>query len=170
MTHPHVGWNGARLQAYIGTTETLTLEFKGMRALIADATKPKDERLREAAGEGRPYRAALLDMRMPGMDGDQTALAIRASAEAHLMNISQRQQQYLLDRRGSYASTVAALNVPTPTDVAALYTIAIATTAGPPPTFSASATPIAGKTQAKDLGGVALTIDNTGAKGPSGAW
>jgi CheY-like chemotaxis protein len=36
------------------------------------------ERLRQAAGEGRPYRAALLDMQMPGMDGDQTASVIRA--------------------------------------------------------------------------------------------
>ena len=47
-------------------------------------------------------------------------------------------------------------------------TIAIAVTAGPPPGFTASATPIG--SQAGDLSGQALTISNTGAKGPSGAW
>jgi type IV pilus assembly protein PilE len=55
----------------------------------------------------------------------------RAAAEAHLLDIAQRQQQYLLDVRG-YAPTVAALGVTTPADVAAYYTIAIVNAAGPP--------------------------------------
>jgi len=38
-------------------------------------------RLQDGAQQGRPYRAALLDMQMPGMDGDQTAAAIRGCAE-----------------------------------------------------------------------------------------
>lgn len=94
----------------------------------------------------------------------------RASAEAHLLDIAQRQQQFLLDNRGTYAGTVGALNVSTPADVAARYTIAIAPAAGPPPTFTASATPIAGTSQAGDLGGVALTVNNVGVKTPGTAW
>ena len=92
----------------------------------------------------------------------------RTSAESHLMDIAQRQQQYLLDNRGSYASSLSALNVTTPSDVSARYTISITVTAGPPPTFIAKATPTGA--QVKDLSGVALTISNTGSKTPSGAW
>ena len=36
--------------------------------------------LRQAAVAGEPYRVALLDMQMPGMDGEQTARAIRKEA------------------------------------------------------------------------------------------
>jgi len=66
----------------------------------------------------------------------------RSSAEAALMDIAQREQQYLLDVRG-YAYSVAALNTTTPVDVLSYYTISF----GPPPlvgppTFTALATPI----------------------------
>ena len=90
----------------------------------------------------------------------------RSSAEAALLDVAQRQQQYLLDVR-SYAPNVATLNTTIPVNVSAYYTIAIAPVAGPPPSFIASATPIAGTAQAGD---VVLTIDNTGAKTPAGAW
>lgn len=90
----------------------------------------------------------------------------RVAAEAVLMDIAQRQQQYLLDNR-AYASTPAALNVTVPSNVAASYTVAIAITAGPPPTFTATATPVAGGTQAADG---ALSIDQAGNKTPSGKW
>jgi type IV pilus assembly protein PilE len=91
----------------------------------------------------------------------------RAAAESHLADVAQRQQQYLLDQRG-YASSVSALGMTTPATVTPYYTIAVAVLAGPPPSFTASATPIG--SQAGDLSGQALTIRNTGAKGPSGAW
>lgn len=91
----------------------------------------------------------------------------RAAAESYLADVAQRQQQYLLDQR-SYASDVSTLGVPTPATVTPYYTIAIALAAGPPPSFSASAAPIG--SQASDLSGQSLTITNTGAKGPSGAW
>jgi type IV pilus assembly protein PilE len=90
----------------------------------------------------------------------------RSSAEAALLDIAQREQQYLLDVRG-YAANVAALNTTIPVDASSYYTIAIAAAAGPPPTFTASATPIAGTAQAGD---VTLTIDNTGAKTPASTW
>ena len=91
----------------------------------------------------------------------------RAAAESQLADVAQRQQQYLLDQR-SYASSVSTLGMTTPSTVSPYYTIAVAVVAGPPPSFSASATPIG--SQAGDLSGQALTIRNTGAKGPSGAW
>jgi type IV pilus assembly protein PilE len=91
----------------------------------------------------------------------------RASAESHLMDIAARQQQYLFDNR-SYAPDLATLNMTTPADVAGSYTISIATASGPPPSFTLTATPTGSQTL--DLGGAALTLSNTGAKTPVGAW
>lgn len=97
----------------------------------------------------------------------------RASAQAHLMDIAQRQQQYLLDAR-AYADS-STLNVTTPSDVSAYYTIAIlpVNTAGVPPSFTVTATPKAGTAQVNDQCG-ALGIDNTGNKtaapGMTGCW
>ena len=36
------------------------------------------DRLRAAAASGDPFRVALLDMMMPGMDGEELGLAVRA--------------------------------------------------------------------------------------------
>lgn len=90
----------------------------------------------------------------------------RASAQSHLMDIAQRQQQYLLDAR-SYAPDLTTLNLTTPTDVSTYYTITITKPAATPPTFTATATPRAGTPQATD---VTLSIDNTGQKTPAGKW
>lgn len=110
--------------------------------------------------------AILLMIALPSYQG-QIRRSHRASAQAHLMDIAARQQQYLYDSR-AYATSLATLNMTTPSDVAAYYTIQIALQAGPPPSFSITATPTG--TQTRDLGGVALTIDNAGAKTPTGAW
>jgi len=110
--------------------------------------------------------AVLASVALPGYQ-DQVRKSRRASAQSHLLDIAQREQQYLLDTR-SYASTIAALNMATPAEVSAYYTVAITTAGGPPPSFTASATPIA--SQAGDLGGAALTVDNTGLKTPAGVW
>ncbi|AQV94106.1 pilus assembly protein [Cupriavidus necator] len=90
----------------------------------------------------------------------------RSSAQAALMDVAQRQQQYLLDAR-AYASSLAGLNVALPPEVSAYYTITITASAGPPPAFTATATPIAGTSQAAD---VTLTINNAGAKTPTNTW
>ena len=91
----------------------------------------------------------------------------RASAESHLMDIAAHQQQYLFDSR-TYAASLLALNMTTPADVAAAYTITVTVAAGPPPSFTIAATPTG--TQVKDLGGAMLTIADSGAKTPVGAW
>jgi type IV pilus assembly protein PilE len=90
----------------------------------------------------------------------------RSSAEAVLLDIAQRQQQYLLDVR-AYAPDVPTLNPTIPSNVSAYYTVKFAPPQPGPPNFTALATPIAGTAQAGD---VVLTIDSTGAKTPAGTW
>ena len=90
----------------------------------------------------------------------------RSAAQAVLLDIAQREQQYLLDAR-SYTGTVAALNTTIPVNVSTYYTILITPAAGPPASFIAKATPIAGTAQASD---VVLTISDTGVKTPAGTW
>ncbi len=88
----------------------------------------------------------------------------RATAQAFMMEIVNRQNQYLLDAR-NYAVGSAALttlNVSTPADVSKYYAVTI-TPAAPatPPAFTIVATPVTGAGQ--DADGV-LTLDNSGAK------
>jgi len=87
----------------------------------------------------------------------------RASAQSHLMDIAQRQQQYLLDAR-TYAASLTTLGITTPTDVANYYTIQV-NVADAPPSFTITAT--AQGTQVSDGN---LTLDSTGAKTPVGKW
>jgi type IV pilus assembly protein PilE len=90
----------------------------------------------------------------------------RGDAEATLMDIAQREQQYLNDAR-AYAPDTVTLNTTVPVDVSSYYTITIAAPGGAPPTFVVTATPIAGSAQAGDF---TLTLDNTGVRGPVAAW
>jgi len=97
----------------------------------------------------------------------------RGDTEAALMDIAQRQQQYLIDAR-TYAPDLVTLGTTVPADVLAYYTIQICQTTAPcnppggaPPTFALIATPIAGTAQAGDF---TLTLDNTGAKTPASVW
>jgi type IV pilus assembly protein PilE len=99
----------------------------------------------------------------------------RGDTEAAMMDIAQREQQYLNDSR-AYAASTTALNTTVPLDVSSYYTIYICQTAttapcaapgGTPPAFVVSAVPIAGTAQAGDY---TLTLDNTGVRGPSVAW
>jgi type IV pilus assembly protein PilE len=90
----------------------------------------------------------------------------RASAQTHLMDIAQQQQQYLLDAR-AYASSLTALNISTPGNVSTYYSVTLSATAGPPPSFTITATPLTGSSQASDG---PLTINSSGAKTPSNVW
>ena len=97
----------------------------------------------------------------------------RGDTESTLMDIAQREQQYLIDAR-AYAPDTATLGTTVPADVSAYYTIQICRTAvpcaapgGTPPTFAIIATPIAGSPQAGDY---TLTLDHTGAKTPTSVW
>jgi type IV pilus assembly protein PilE len=91
----------------------------------------------------------------------------RSAAQTFMLDIAQRQQQYLLDNR-SYGADLAALNIAAaPTTVTDFYTLLITPSAGPPPGFTVTATPVYGTRQAGDG---TLSIDQTGAKSPAGKW
>lgn len=93
----------------------------------------------------------------------------RASAQAFLMDAAQRQQQYFLDNR-NYApdlNTVFGIPSPIPPEVSPYYTMTVATTAGPPPTFLITATPKGKQVASTEP---TLTIDQAGTKTPSSSW
>jgi type IV pilus assembly protein PilE len=109
----------------------------------------------------------------------------RASAEAVLMDIAQREQQYLLDKR-SYFDQLTLPNIVTiPNDVSTVYNISVcqttvaspcATPGGTPPAFVAIATPKSTAAQAGDYTlaldykGAKLTLDSTGTAQNPGVW
>jgi len=90
----------------------------------------------------------------------------RSDAEATLMDIAQREQQYLLDQR-VYATNTTTLSTTIPVDVSSYYTVTINAPAVTPPVFTVTATPIAGSVQGSDY---TLTLDNTGVRSPAAAW
>jgi type IV pilus assembly protein PilE len=92
----------------------------------------------------------------------------RAAAQAVLLDVAQRQQQYLLDTR-SYATwaQITAAGVTVPSNVSQFYTFDTAPLGGPPPTFTATATPRTSTRQAADA---TLQIDQAGVKTPAGKW
>jgi type IV pilus assembly protein PilE len=103
----------------------------------------------------------------------------RSDTEATMMDIAQREQQYLNDTRAYAPDTTTLAGGGTtlvPGDVSAYYTITICQApppaacnppGGAPPTFVVVATPIAGTPQAADP---VLTLDNTGARAPASVW
>ncbi len=92
--------------------------------------------------------------------------ANRGDAQTVLMEMAQRQHTYMLNMR-DYAPDLATLNYTVPTNVASRYTVTILTTPGPPPTFTVTATPIAGGSQVDDG---ALSINQIGTKTPADNW
>ena len=97
--------------------------------------------------------------------------ANRSSAQSLMLDLANREQQYLLDNRaflGGGASAVTTL-IPSgvPAEVASFYTVTITATAGPPPTFEVKAAPKAGTVMA---GEAAFTLDQDGTRLPAGKW
>jgi type IV pilus assembly protein PilE len=89
----------------------------------------------------------------------------RADAQSHMMDLAQREGQYLLDNR-AYAASVSALNMTTPSSVSSKYTVSINAPSATPPAFTITATPIGD--QVSEACGT-LTLSNTGAKTASGS-
>ncbi|HZR35679.1 MAG TPA: type IV pilin protein [Nevskia sp.] len=100
----------------------------------------------------------------------------RSAAEAFLASIAQQEQQFFIDNR-SYLSCSApitsatcALGVQAASNVYTFYTVSVtATNTNTPPTFVASAVPVAGTYQVKDSAGT-LSINEQGNRTPSGVW
>lgn len=88
----------------------------------------------------------------------------RSAAESFMLTVANKQEQYMLDAR-SYATTLSALGLTTPTDVAANYSIALSGVTST--TYTITATP-SGTQQANDTKCANLTLNQTGAKGISG--
>lgn len=93
--------------------------------------------------------------------------ANRSEAQAYLMDLSQRQQQYLMDAR-AYTGSETTLGASQPSRVADNYTITITVGSGLPPSFTITATPKSGTVQSGDGN---LTINQAGAKTwTGGVW
>lgn len=92
----------------------------------------------------------------------------RAAAQSFMLDVSNREKQYMLDAR-SYTNSLATLGMTPPADVSNNYTITISAPAGTPPTYTITATPVVGSKQANDGN---LTLDDTGAKthGAATTW
>ena len=88
----------------------------------------------------------------------------RAAAESFMLEVTSFEQRFLLDNR-AYTTTLGTggLGMTVPTTVAANYTVTVTT---PTPTsFTITAAPIAGTSQANnDTACATLAIDNTGVK------
>lgn len=91
----------------------------------------------------------------------------RAEAQAFMMSVAARQQQFLVDTR-SYADSLDTVGIPTPANVTLAYTPSLAASAAVT-TFTLTLAPKA--IQAGEPCGT-LSIDNTGKKLPatSGCW
>jgi len=105
--------------------------------------------------------ALLVAVAMPSYR-DHVRKSRRAEAQAYLMAVAGRQQQFLVDSRG-YAATLATINIPMPSSVVGSYDVTLAAAAGPPPTFTLTAAPKAGSDQVYEKCGT-LSINQTGAK------
>jgi type IV pilus assembly protein PilE len=92
--------------------------------------------------------------------------ANRAAAQAEMMNIANRQQQFLLTNRG-YASkaTLEASGYALPSDVSSKYSYAIVVGAGAVPSYTLTFTPAGA--QASDGN---LVITSEGVKTPADKW
>jgi type IV pilus assembly protein PilE len=100
----------------------------------------------------------------------------RAAAQGLLVDVANRQAQFLLDAR-NYAvgpGALSALNITLPADVAPFYTVAVenasgGTTPSTPPTFLIKATPVTGTRQESD-GELKLGHDGAKWRGGNPGW
>lgn len=90
----------------------------------------------------------------------------RAVAKTFLLDVSAKQQQYLLDAR-TYATSLSALNLSLPSEIANFYD---ASFPAPPTATSFTIQVVPKNGQEKDLGGATISIDNLGTKLPDSAW
>ena len=93
----------------------------------------------------------------------------RAAAQSYMMDLANREKQYLLDARVYTANPTADLGVTPPADVSKHYTVAV-TVGTAPPSFTITATPIAGSPQANDGPVSTLTLGSDGTKTPTDKW
>jgi type IV pilus assembly protein PilE len=88
----------------------------------------------------------------------------RAVAKQFLLAVASKQEQYMLDAR-QYATTLTALNLTAPGDIANRYDFSITACAAPCTTYTITAT-----AKGPQLADGNLTIDNLGSKSPADKW
>ncbi|MBC7756782.1 MAG: prepilin-type N-terminal cleavage/methylation domain-containing protein [Bdellovibrio sp.] len=89
----------------------------------------------------------------------------RSAAQSFMLDVANREKQYLLDAR-AYTTSLSTLGATIPNEVSANYTVAV-TVGATTPSFTITATPVSGSTQAGDEN---LTLTDTGIKSPSSKW
>jgi type IV pilus assembly protein PilE len=89
----------------------------------------------------------------------------RGAAQTFMLDVANREQQYLLDAKTYSEDIPGVLKLTPSTDLASRYTFAVAVVAGPPPSFTITATAIG--SQASDGN---LTLDSQGSKTPANKW
>lgn len=142
----------------------------------------------ELRGRARPHGFSLIELLIavvvvailasvafPAYYG-QLRKGSRAAAQALLVDVANRQAQYMLDAR-NYAvgpAALTALNITLPPEVAVFYNVSVenasgGTTPTTPPTFLLKATPIAGTRQEPD-GELRLAHDGGKWRGGNPGW
>src|SRR5712691_5309432 len=89
----------------------------------------------------------------------------RSAAQGFMLEVTSRQERYLLDAR-QYAPDLATLGMTVPDTVSPNYGVTITNVPAAPPGYIDQAAPVGNKAT-NDAKGGTLTIDSTGAKGAS---
>jgi type IV pilus assembly protein PilE len=89
----------------------------------------------------------------------------RGAAQTFMLDVANREQQYLLDAKTYTEDIPDVLKLTPSTDLTSRYTFAVAVVVGPPPSFTITATAIG--SQASDGN---LTLDSQGSKTPANKW
>ena len=92
--------------------------------------------------------------------------ANRVAAENVMLDMSSAQERYMIDSRQYTTSNTQLGYASLPDTVSPNYTIAVATSAGPPPAYTITATPIGSQTRDTDCG--TLKLGSNGSKSASG--
>jgi len=95
------------------------------------------------------------------------ARANRSAAESFMLEVTSRQERYLLDAR-QYAADLATLGMTVPDTVSPNYGVTITNVTAAPPGYTVQAAPIDAQAN-NDANCGTLTISGTGAKAASGS-
>src|SRR5680860_471735 len=96
--------------------------------------------------------------------------ANRSAAQQIMLDVAGRAEQYRMDARdypNGLNTGTSPLTFAVPADIASDYTVTLTRAAGPPPSFTVTATPVAGGRQVSD--GV-LSLTSAGTKSSAAKW
>ena len=111
--------------------------------------------------------AVLLAVAMPSYR-EHVRKSSRAEAQAYMMAVETRQQQFLVDTR-AYAATVAVVGVAVPANVNAAYTLDMPTPTAVPPAYTLTLTPKTGQSGER-CGTLSINSAGTKTAAVSGCW